>query len=57
MGQPLSLLGSTALVANGLRGRLFTRAWLSLDNGEAWSLRFDEGGRRAQKNFSGVEHA
>ena len=32
IGHPLSLLFSAALVANGLRVLLLTRAWLSLDN-------------------------
>jgi hypothetical protein len=32
IGPPLSLLLKAALVANGLRGLLLTRAWLSLDN-------------------------
>jgi hypothetical protein len=32
IGHPLSLLFVTALVANGLRVLLLTRAWLSLDN-------------------------
>ena len=32
LGPPLSLLGLAALVANGLRGLLRTRAWFSLDN-------------------------
>jgi hypothetical protein len=37
MGPPLSLLFSTALVANGLRVLLLTRAWFSLDNVDALS--------------------
>jgi hypothetical protein len=32
IGHPLSLLLVTALVANGLRVLLLTRAWLSLDD-------------------------
>ena len=32
IGHPLSLLLVAALVANGLRGLLLTRAWFSLDN-------------------------
>jgi hypothetical protein len=32
IGPPLSLLCVAALGANGLRGRLLTRAWVSLDN-------------------------
>jgi hypothetical protein len=32
IGHPLALLFVTALVANGLRVLLLTRAWLSLDN-------------------------
>ena len=32
IGHPLSLLLKAALVANGLRVLLLTRAWLSLDN-------------------------
>jgi hypothetical protein len=35
MGPPLSRLFSTARVAHGLRGRLLTRAWFSLDNVDA----------------------
>jgi hypothetical protein len=40
MGPPLSLLFSTALVANGLRVLLLTRAWFSLDNVDALSSIF-----------------
>jgi hypothetical protein len=32
LGHPLSLLCFAALVANGVRVRLLTRAWFSLDN-------------------------
>jgi hypothetical protein len=32
IGHPLSLLFFAALVANGLRVLLLTRAWVSLDN-------------------------
>ena len=51
IGPPLSLLFHVALVANGLRVLLLTRAWRSLDN--AWALRpsFDEDGRRERINF------
>jgi hypothetical protein len=40
LGPPLALLFSTALVANGLRGLLLTRAWFSLDNVDALSPLF-----------------
>jgi hypothetical protein len=51
IGHPLSLLFHAALVANGLRVLLLTRAWLSLDNVEALSPTFDEDGTREQINF------
>jgi hypothetical protein len=35
IGPPLSLLWYAAIVANGLRGLLLTRTWLSLDNAAA----------------------
>jgi len=41
IGQPLSLRFVTALVANGLRVLLLTRAWLSLDNASTLSPIFD----------------
>ena len=40
LGHPLSLLCFAALVANGLRGLLLTRAWHSLDNAGALSPTF-----------------
>jgi len=39
-----------ALVANGLRGLLLTRAWHSLDNACALSPTFDEDGMRERIN-------
>src|SRR6266568_316758 len=55
LGHPLSLLCSTAPVANGLRVLLLTRAWVSLDNVDALRPIFAEDGRRAQRNVSVAE--
>jgi hypothetical protein len=44
-----------ALVANGQRVRLLTRAGRSLDNACALSPIFDEDGMRARINGSGAE--
>ena len=41
IGHPLSLLCDAALVANGLRVLLLTRAWFSLDNVNALSPLFE----------------
>ena len=41
IGHPLSLLLHAALVANGLRVLLLTRAWLSRDNVETLRPTFD----------------
>jgi hypothetical protein len=41
IGHPLSLLFFVALVANGLRVLLLTRAWLYLDNVDALSPIFE----------------
>jgi hypothetical protein len=51
IGYPLSLLFFAALVANGLRGLLLTRAWHSLDNACALSPTFAEDGMRERINF------
>jgi hypothetical protein len=48
IGPPLSLLFVAALVANGLRGLLLTRAWHSRDTACALSPTFDEDGMREQ---------
>ena len=55
IGHPLSLLFFAALVANGQRVLLLTRAWRSLDNACALSPIFDEDGMREQINFSVAE--
>src|SRR5262245_28837322 len=55
LGHPLSLLLLAALVANGLRGLLLTRAWHSLDNAGALSPTFDQDGMRARSNFEVAE--
>jgi hypothetical protein len=57
MGPPLSLLCVAALVANGPRGLLLTRAWRSLANACALSPLFDEDGRREWRHCSVAEHS
>jgi hypothetical protein len=57
LGPPLSRLFLAALVANGLRGRLLTRAWDSRDNVDALRPIFAEDGRRARRSVSVAEHA
>ena len=55
IGPPLSLLFFAALVANGQRVLLLTRAWRSLDNACALSPLFDEDGMRERRNCSVAE--
>ena len=55
IGHPLSLLFFAALVADGQRVLLLTRAWRSLDNACALSPIFDEDGMRERRNFEGAE--
>jgi hypothetical protein len=50
IGPPLSLLFFAALVANGQRVLLLTRAWRYLDNACALSPLFDEDGMRERIN-------
>jgi hypothetical protein len=57
IGHPRSLLFYAALVANGLRVLLLTRAWRSRDNACALSPIFDEDGMRDRRNFSVAERS